>query len=126
MSETDIEHNMGKAKNEKSQLTDDELVLQYREGNVAGFKKLLERYQAKVYGYIFSVVKDNEIADEIFEHVFYKVIITINRDQYEFENKFYNWVTRMTHRLVKSYFQYYKIVNPSSSCWTTKSKCLEE
>ena len=46
------------------QLTDNELIVRYREGDSSCFEVLLERYQAKVYGYIFSVVKDKETADD--------------------------------------------------------------
>ena len=70
------------------QLTDIELITRYREGDASCFEALLERYQAKVYGYIFSVVKDKETADDIFQETFYKVIVTINSDQYKDENKF--------------------------------------
>lgn len=102
---------MGKAKIEKSKPTDNELVQHYREGDANSFKVLFERYQGTVFGYIFSLVKDKEIANEIFEHTFYKVIYTIKRDQYNFESEFSPWVLRTAQRLIKSYFRYKKIIN---------------
>ena len=87
------------------QLTDNELITRYREGDTACFEVLLERYQAKVYGYIFSVVKDKETADDIFQDTFYKVIVTINSDQYKDENKFIHWVMRIAHNLIVDYFR---------------------
>ena len=87
------------------QLTDNELITRYREGDAACFEALLERYQAKVYGYIFSVVKDKETADDIFQDTFYKVIVTINSDQYKDENKFIHWVMRIAHNLIVDYFR---------------------
>jgi len=87
------------------QLTDNELILRYREGDTSCFEVLLERYQAKVYGYIFSVVKDKETADDIFQDTFYKVIVTINTDQYKDENKFIHWVMRIAHNLIVDHFR---------------------
>ncbi len=87
------------------QLTDNELITRYREGETTCFEVLLERYQAKVYGYIFSVVKDKETADDIFQDTFYKVIVTINSDQYKDENKFIHWVMRIAHNLIVDHFR---------------------
>lgn len=87
------------------QLTDNELITRYREGDTSCFEVLLERYQAKVYGYIFSVVKDKETADDIFQETFYKVIVTINSDQYKDENKFIHWVMRIAHNLIVDHFR---------------------
>ena len=87
------------------QLTDNELIMRYREGDAACFEALLERYQAKVYGYIISVVKDKETADDIFQDTFYKVIVTINSDQYKDENKFVHWVMRIAHNLIVDHFR---------------------
>ena len=87
------------------QLTDNELIMRYREGEAECFETLLERYQAKVYGYIFSVVKDKETADDIFQDTFYKVIVTINSDQYKDENKFVHWVMRIAHNLIVDHFR---------------------
>ena len=87
------------------QLTDNELITRYREGDTTCFEVLLERYQAKVYGYIFSVVKDKETADDILQDTFYKVIVTINSDQYKDENKFIHWVMRIAHNLIVDHFR---------------------
>ena len=87
------------------QLTDNELITRYREGDASCFEALLERYQAKVYGYIFSVVKEKETADDIFQDTFYKVIVTINSGQYKDENKFVHWVMRIAHNLIVDYFR---------------------
>ena len=87
------------------QLSDNELITRYRAGDAAAFEALLERYQAKVYGYIFSVVKDKETADDIFQDTFYKVVVTVNSDQYKDENKFIHWVMRIAHNLIVDYFR---------------------
>ena len=87
------------------QLTDNELILGYRNGNYSDFETLLARHQSKVYGYIFSVVKDKDIADDIFQDTFFKVVHTINSGLYKDENKFIHWVMRIAHNLIVDHFR---------------------
>ena len=86
-------------------LTDNELILGYRNGNYSCFEALLERYQIKVYSYIYSVVKDKDVADDIFQDTFFKVVVTINSGLYKDENKFIHWVMRIAHNLIVDYFR---------------------
>ncbi|MCF0211391.1 MAG: sigma-70 family RNA polymerase sigma factor [Bacteroidales bacterium] len=86
-------------------MTDDELIQGYRNGESACFDVLLERHQEKVYGYIFSVVKDKTVADDIFQETFCKVIYTLKGGSYKDENKFINWVMRIAHNLIVDYFR---------------------
>ncbi|MBQ9417956.1 MAG: sigma-70 family RNA polymerase sigma factor [Bacteroidales bacterium] len=88
-----------------AQLTDNELITRYREGDAKCFDVLLERYQGKVYGYIFSVVKDKEIADDVFQDTFCKVVYTIKSGSYRDENKFIHWVMRIAHNLIVDHFR---------------------
>ncbi len=81
-------------------MTDNELILRYRDGDVVCFNTLLERYQAKVYGYIFSLVKHKDIADEIFQESFYKVINDIVKGRYKDNGKFVHWVLRIAHNFI--------------------------
>lgn len=86
-------------------LTDNELILGYKNGDSSCFDVLLARYQTKVYGYILSVVKDKDIADDIFQDTFFKVIYTMNVGEYRDENKFIHWVMRIAHNLIVDYFR---------------------
>ncbi|MBQ9638213.1 MAG: sigma-70 family RNA polymerase sigma factor [Bacteroidales bacterium] len=86
-------------------LTDNELIIRFRNGEHACFDALLDRYQSKVYGYILSVVKDKEVADDIFQETFYKVIYTISSGLYKDENKFIHWVMRIAHNLIVDYYR---------------------
>ena len=56
-------------------------------------------------GYIFSVVKDKETADDIFQDTFYKVVLTIKSGTYKDENKFVHWVMRIAHNLIVDHFR---------------------
>ena len=79
--------------------TDNELILRYRNGDVESFNVLLERYQAKVYGYIFAVVKDKDKADNIFQETFYKVIEDIKNDQYPKDGEIVQWMLCIANNL---------------------------
>ena len=87
-------------------LPDNELIQGYVDGNPACFDVLLARYQSKVYGYIFSVVKDKDIADDIFQDTFFKVVSTLNAGVYKDENKFIHWVMRIAHNLIVDHFRH--------------------
>ena len=87
------------------QKTDNELIRLYRNGDVGSFMALVERYQARVYGYIFSLLKDKEMANKIFQDTFYKVINTIKNDQYDYERKFCPWLLSVAHSLIFEYFK---------------------
>ncbi|MBR4804351.1 MAG: sigma-70 family RNA polymerase sigma factor [Bacteroidales bacterium] len=89
----------------KAYVSDNELIDGYRNGNYADFEILLSRHQAKVYGYIFSVVKDKNVADDIFQDTFLKVVQTINTGMYKDENKFIHWVMRIAHNLIVDHFR---------------------
>ena len=89
----------------KAYVSDNELIDGYRNGNYADFETLLARHQAKVYGYIFSVVKDKNVADDIFQDTFLKVVQTINSGMYKDENKFVHWVMRIAHNLIVDHFR---------------------
>jgi len=91
--------------NRFSKLSDNELIQGYRNGNSECFELLLARYQTKVYGYIFSVVKDKDVADDIFQDTFLKVIVTINSGVYKDENKFIHWVMRIAHNLIVDFYR---------------------
>ena len=88
-----------------STLPDNELIQGYVNGNCACFDVLLARYQAKVYGYIFSVVKDKDVADDIFQDTFFKVVATLNSGDYKDDNKFIHWVMRIAHNLIVDHFR---------------------
>lgn len=86
-------------------LSDNELISGYRNGDYSCFEILLDRYQTKIYGYILSTVKDKDVADDIFQDTFFKVVVTLNSGIYKDENKFIHWVMRIAHNLVVDYYR---------------------
>jgi len=90
------------------QLTDDKLVKLYKEGNNKAFEVLLSRYQSKVYAYIYLIVRNKELAEDIFQDTFIKAIATIQQDRYVESGKFLVWVNRIAHNLIIDYFRHEK------------------
>ncbi|MCK4360109.1 MAG: sigma-70 family RNA polymerase sigma factor [Bacteroidales bacterium] len=86
-------------------VTDKELVSKYLNGNQASLEKLIHRHKNKVFAYILMVVKDKQLADDIFQDTFIKVINTIRAGSYKEEGKFIQWVMRIAHNLIIDYFR---------------------
>jgi len=80
--------------------SDQDLIHLYVAGNEAGLVELLRRYQAKIYTSIYLLVKDEYLAEDIFQDAFIKVINTLRAGKYNEEGKFLPWVTRIAHNLV--------------------------
>ncbi|MEY2704409.1 MAG: hypothetical protein RL407_471 [Bacteroidota bacterium] len=81
------------------------LITQYRNGNEAAFDLLVDRYQSKVYTTIYLIVKDQEVAEDLLQDVFLKVVQTLHSDKYNEEGKFLPWVMRIAHNLAIDHFR---------------------
>ncbi len=88
---------------------DDVLVTYYSEGNNNAFDVLLTRHQAKVYNYILQMVKDRNLADDIFQETFVKAITTIKQGRYAEAGKFSAWVCRIARNLIIDNFRQEKV-----------------
>ncbi len=87
------------------QLTDKELVRRYIAGSEQSFEYLLRRHQDKVYNYIYMMVRDADIANDVFQDTFIKVIQTLKKGKYNEEGKFLPWVMRIAHNLIIDHFR---------------------
>lgn len=88
-----------------SQLSDRELVSLYLNGNESAFEILLKRHQDRIYTQIFLMVRDSELADDIFQETFMKVIRTLKQGKYNEEGKFLPWTLRIAHNLTIDHFR---------------------
>ena len=86
-------------------ISDQELIGKYLSGNEQALEKLIYRHKRKVYAYIMMVVKDDQLADDIFQDTFIKVINTIRSRSYKEEGKFIQWVMRIAHNLIIDHFR---------------------
>ncbi|MBP7272599.1 MAG: sigma-70 family RNA polymerase sigma factor [Saprospiraceae bacterium] len=86
-------------------LNDQQLIAQYLEGNESAFNELLNRHKSKVYTSIYLFVKDKDLAEDIFQEVFIKVIDTLRKGKYNHEGKFNQWVMRIAYNMCVDYFR---------------------
>lgn len=86
-------------------LTDDMLATLYSQGNDKAFDVLLSRYQQKLFSYIFFIVRNQEMAEDIFQETFVKAIVTLQQGRYTNDGKFAAWITRIAHNLVIDQFR---------------------
>ena len=98
-----------------SQLTDDKLVKLYEDGHNDAFEVLLSRYKSKVFSYIFLIVRNRELTEDIFQDTFIKAIATIQQGRYVESGKFLPWVNRIAHNLIIDHFRREKNENTFSA-----------
>ena len=82
------------------QMTDEELVIAYAKGNNAAFDILLNRHKSFVYSYIYFIVRNREMTEDIFQETFMKAIVTIKQGRYTENGKFRAWINRIAHNLI--------------------------
>jgi len=80
--------------------TDEQLVSSYLAGNNEAFDALLMRYESKVFTYIAYSVHDEELAQDLFQDCFMKIITKLQNGQYTESGKFASWVMRIAHNLI--------------------------
>ena len=97
-------------------MTDETLALLYVGGNNRAFDELLSRTQAKLFTYIMFVVRDHDIADDIFQETYFKVIMKLQEGKYTDSGKFTFWLTRIAHNVIMDWYRQQKgehIVEPT-------------
>jgi RNA polymerase sigma-70 factor (ECF subfamily) len=90
---------------ENVQSNDALLVKDYVAGDENALAILIEKHQAKIYGFIYSKISNRDVSDDIFQDTFVKVIKTLKSNSYNEEGKFLPWVMRIAHNLVIDYFR---------------------
>jgi RNA polymerase sigma factor (sigma-70 family) len=85
--------------------SDQDLIHLYIAGDESGLVELIRRYQSKIYTSIYLLVKDEALAEDIFQDTFIKVINTLKAGKYNEEGKFLPWVARIAHNLVIDHFR---------------------
>jgi RNA polymerase sigma factor (sigma-70 family) len=86
-------------------MTDQELIGRYIAGHQSALEKLIHRHKNRVFAYILMIVKEKDLAEDLFQDTFIKVINTIRSGQYKEEGKFIQWVMRIAHNLIIDYFR---------------------
>ena len=97
-------------------MTDEQLAIAYIQGENKAFDMLLARNQAKLYSYIMFVVRDRNIADDVFQDTFVKVITKLRQGSYTATGKFSAWLMRIAHNIIIDMYRSQKqdnIVEPT-------------
>jgi RNA polymerase sigma-70 factor (ECF subfamily) len=82
------------------EMTDEELALLYVNGNNKAFDELLSRIQDKIFTYIMYMVKDEDMANDLFQETFIKAITKLQNGLYTDSGKFVFWVMRIAHNVI--------------------------
>ena len=96
-------------------MTDEQLVRAYEKGSNDAFDILLKRHQDRVYNYILRIIKNEDVANDIFQETFVKAILTIKQGRYTESGKFPAWITRIAHNLIIDFYRQEKSENVQSA-----------
>jgi RNA polymerase sigma factor (sigma-70 family) len=94
--------------------TDEELAYMYIDGNNRAFDELLKRNQSKLFSYIQFVVRDNDIADDLFQDTFVKIIMKLQCGKYTDSGKFSSWILRIAHNVIMDFYRQQKSLKTSN------------
>lgn len=86
-------------------LTEQKLISQYMNGDNCALEILIYQYKASIFTTIYLLVRDKELAEDIFQDTFIKVIDTLKNGKYNHEGKFVHWVMRIAHNLCIDHFR---------------------
>lgn len=89
----------------KNRMTDDALVKAYIGGDAEAFDCLLTRHQDRLFQHIFYAVHDEDLANDIFQETFVKVILSLRKGNYVEQGQFFAWLSRIAHNLVLDHFK---------------------
>lgn len=87
------------------QLDDRDLITEYISGNEKAFEVLLTRHKDKIYRFIYMKLRNQELANDVFQETFVKIIKTLKVGSYNEEGKFLSWAMRIAHNLVIDHFR---------------------
>lgn len=96
-------------------MTDEQLVSMYAKGENTAFDVLLNRYKSSIHSYIYYIVRNRELTEDIFQETFVKVIMTIKQGRYTENGKFKAWITRIAHNLIIDNFRQERSENTLSN-----------
>lgn len=91
--------------NNLNEMTDEQLALSYVNGNNRAFDLLLSRNQSKLFSYILFVVRDRDVADDIFQETFVKVVTRMQQGKYTTSGKFSAWIMRIAHNVIMDWYR---------------------
>lgn len=92
-------------------MTDEELAIMYVDGDNKAFDLLLRRNQEKLFTYILFVVRDREMANDMFQETFFKVVSRLQQGKYIANGKFSAWLMRIAHNVIMDWYRQQRAQN---------------
>lgn len=92
-------------------MIDEELAIMYVDGDNKAFDLLLSRNQEKLFTYILSVVRDREMANDMFQETFFKVVSRLQQGKYIANGKFSAWLMRIAHNVIMDWYRQQRAQN---------------
>jgi RNA polymerase sigma-70 factor (ECF subfamily) len=96
-------------------VSDQDLVQAYIQGDQSAIEKLINRHRSKVYTYILLTIKNQQLAEDLFQETFIKVIQSLRGGKYRDNGRFLSWVIRISHNLIIDHFRKEKQMNSVSN-----------
>ena len=91
------------------------LVQKFIQGDQTALEELVGRHKNRVFTYIVLIVKNHQLAEDIFQDTFIKVIRSLKNGKYTENGKFVSWVLRIAHNLIIDHFRKEKLLNTTSN-----------
>ncbi|MGQ9620847.1 MAG: sigma-70 family RNA polymerase sigma factor [Bacteroidales bacterium] len=99
----------------KREASDYELLMRFIKGEQSCFEEIIYRHKNKVYAYISLYIRNQALAEDIFQDTFLKVIQSVKAGKYSDNGKFLSWVMRIAHNLIIDHFRRVKQMNIMSN-----------
>jgi RNA polymerase sigma factor (sigma-70 family) len=96
-------------------VNDQELVQAYIQGDQSAIESLINKHRSKVYTYILLTIKNQQLAEDLFQETFIKVIQSLRGGKYRDNGRFLSWVIRIAHNLIIDHFRKEKQMNSVSN-----------
>ncbi|MGQ7869135.1 RNA polymerase sigma factor [Sunxiuqinia sp. sy24] len=96
-------------------LNDNQLVQNFIDGDQLALEELVRRHKNRVFTYVVLIVKNHQLAEDIFQDTFIKVIRSLKTGKYTENGKFVSWVLRIAHNLIIDHFRKEKLLNTTSN-----------
>ena len=85
--------------------TDSTLISEYKQGSEQALATLIERHQKDLFSFIYYKLMDEDLANDIFQDTFMKIIVTLKEGRYNEEGKFMLWAKRIAHNLIIDHYR---------------------
>lgn len=86
-------------------ISDSQLISRYINGEEAVLEILINRYRDKIFGFIYSKVRNQELTEDLFQDTLFKIVRTLKKGRYNEEGKFLSWTIRIAHNIIIDYYR---------------------